>query len=149
MTTLNGLPRSWDSFIQRICARRKLITFIRIWEECTQEVAQLITREENMGATEDQALSVHIIRNNRKKEYHHHNIRKDYHHKRQNKFRRDPSICDEKGHYSIDCPINRGSSNNNSRKKIHHAHTAEDDEPNNKIFREEKEYSSIDEEYVL
>ena len=27
MTTLNGLPRSWDSFIQGICARRKLNSF--------------------------------------------------------------------------------------------------------------------------
>ena len=27
MTTLNGLPRSWDSFTQGICARRKLISF--------------------------------------------------------------------------------------------------------------------------
>ena len=26
MTTLNGLPRSWDSFIQGICARKKHIT---------------------------------------------------------------------------------------------------------------------------
>ena len=37
MTTLNGLPRSWGSFIQGICARRKLITFNRLWEECSQE----------------------------------------------------------------------------------------------------------------
>ena len=35
MTTLNGLPRSWDSFIQGICARRKLITFNKLWEECS------------------------------------------------------------------------------------------------------------------
>ena len=27
MTTLNGLPRSWDSFIQAIYARRKLNQF--------------------------------------------------------------------------------------------------------------------------
>ena len=37
MTALNGLPKSWDSFIQGICARRKLITFNRIWKECSQE----------------------------------------------------------------------------------------------------------------
>ena len=37
MTTLNGLPRSWDSFIQGICARRKLITFSSSWEECSKE----------------------------------------------------------------------------------------------------------------
>ena len=35
MTNLNGLPRSWDSFIQGICARRKLIPFIQLREECT------------------------------------------------------------------------------------------------------------------
>ena len=34
MTTLNGLPRSWDSFIQGICARKKLVKFNRLWEEC-------------------------------------------------------------------------------------------------------------------
>ena len=33
VTTLNGLPRSWDSFIQGICARKKLIKFTRLWEE--------------------------------------------------------------------------------------------------------------------
>ena len=32
MTTLNGLPRSWDSFVEGICARRKLIYFNRIRE---------------------------------------------------------------------------------------------------------------------
>ena len=42
ITTLNGLPVSWDSFIQGICARRKLITFSRLWEECSQEEARII-----------------------------------------------------------------------------------------------------------
>ena len=73
MTTLDGLPRLWDSFIQGICARKKLITFSKLWEECTQEEAQLITREEEMGATEEQALIVHTRRNHRKKKDHHHN----------------------------------------------------------------------------
>ena len=45
MTTLNGLPKSWDSFIQGICARKKLIKFNRLWEECSQEEAQIETRE--------------------------------------------------------------------------------------------------------
>ena len=30
MTTLNGLPRSWDSFIQEICERRRMISFDRL-----------------------------------------------------------------------------------------------------------------------
>ena len=42
MTTLNGLPKSWDSFIQGICARKKLVTFSRLWEECSQEEARFI-----------------------------------------------------------------------------------------------------------
>ena len=33
MTTLNGLPRSWHSFIQGIFARKKLFKFSRLWEE--------------------------------------------------------------------------------------------------------------------
>ena len=41
MTTLNGLPRSWDSFIQGICARKNLIKFSRLWEECSQEEARI------------------------------------------------------------------------------------------------------------
>ena len=41
ITTLNGLPRSWDSFIQGICARKKLVKFIRLWEECSQEEARV------------------------------------------------------------------------------------------------------------
>ena len=40
MTTLNGLPNSWESFIQGICSRRKLTKFNRLWEHCTQEEAR-------------------------------------------------------------------------------------------------------------
>ena len=32
MTTLNGLPRSWDSFIQGICVRKKLVKFNKLWK---------------------------------------------------------------------------------------------------------------------
>ena len=37
MTTLNGLPRAWDSFIQGIYSRKKLIKFSILWKECSQE----------------------------------------------------------------------------------------------------------------
>ena len=40
-TTLNGLPRTWDSFIQGIYARKKLVMFSRLWEECSQEEARI------------------------------------------------------------------------------------------------------------
>ena len=68
MTTLNGIPRSWDSFIQGICARKKLINLSTLWEEFSQEEAQIVAREEKMG-NEDQALIVHSKK-----------IRRDNHH---------------------------------------------------------------------
>ena len=39
ITNLNGLPRSWDSFIQVISAIRRLISFSTLREECAQEEA--------------------------------------------------------------------------------------------------------------
>ena len=70
MTTLYGLPRSWDSFIQRICAKKKLIKFSRLWEECTLEEAQLVLREEKMS--DDQPLTTQAKKNDGKREDHSH-----------------------------------------------------------------------------
>jgi DNA repair ATPase RecN len=33
MTTLNGLTRPWDAFIQAICARKEKLQFDSLWEE--------------------------------------------------------------------------------------------------------------------
>ena len=70
MTTLNGLPRSWDSVIQWICTKKKLIKFNRLWEECTQEEAWLVSREENMGASDDKSLTTQENKNEDKREDH-------------------------------------------------------------------------------
>jgi len=59
MTTLNGLPRSWEGFIQGICSRRKMTKFNTLWEECSQEEAMMARREEKLGDDEDQALKTH------------------------------------------------------------------------------------------
>ena len=67
MTNLNGIPISWDSFIQGICARRRLISFSRLRQECAQEEARLVTREEKMEATKDQSLIVHTRKKFKKK----------------------------------------------------------------------------------
>ena len=136
MTTLNCLPRAWDSFIQGNCARNNLVKFSRLWEECSQE---------NMG-NEDQSLIVHTKKTRRD---HHHSKGKHSH------SRRDMSIircytCDEKGHISKYYPKNKGKSHKKrGNKRRHHAHDAKDDEPSTKRIRQESDDSSSDEEYLL
>jgi hypothetical protein len=43
-TTLNGFPPSWDTFVQGICARRRLPKFDELWSDCTQEESKLISK---------------------------------------------------------------------------------------------------------
>ena len=45
---------------RNVC-QKEVITFSKLWEECTQEEDRLIIREEKMGATEYQALMIQII----------------------------------------------------------------------------------------
>ena len=106
MTTLNGLPRTWDSFIQWICARKKLVKLRRLWEECSQEESRIAAREEKMGS-EDQALTVHSKKGRRRSHY---SKGKDPHHR--DNSRRDLSqmrcyTCDEREHFSKYCPKNK------------------------------------------
>ena len=149
MTTLNGLPRTWVSFIQGICARKKLVKCSRLWEESSQEEDQTIDREEKMGS-EDQDLTVQ----SKKTRSSHHKGK--YSHQR-NKFRnpRDNSkficyTCDERGHFARDFPRNKSSSHKTKgNKRRNHAHATENDEPSNKRVKQESEDYSSDEEYVL
>ena len=119
MTTLNGLPRSWDSFIQRICARKKLVKFSRLWEECSQEEA----REEKMGS-EDQALTVQP-KKSRTDHY-----RGQYSRQKNNTRKSNKKLskficytCDARGHLARDCPRNKDRFHKSKgNKKRHHAH---------------------------
>ena len=145
MTTLNGLPRSWDYFIQGICARKKLVKFRKMWEECYQEEYHIATREEKMGS-EDQSLTVQSKKTRT-------SIHRGKHsHQKNNtrKYNKDLSkfifyTCDERGHLARDCPRNKYRSHKRKgNKKIHHAHAVEDDEPRKKRIKQES-----DEKYVL
>ena len=59
MTTLNGLTRDWEAFIQGICSRRKITEFWKLWEECVQEEERIASREENLIDNKDHALTSH------------------------------------------------------------------------------------------
>jgi hypothetical protein len=59
MTTLNGLTRPWDAFIQTICARTEKLKFDGLWEECIQEETRVVNREALLARDEDQTLATH------------------------------------------------------------------------------------------
>jgi hypothetical protein len=106
MTTLNGLPKTWDSFIRGIYSRSKLTKFSRLWEECVQEEARLKAREEKLSDDEDQALAAHIRKGKKKKE--NHPPRKKF--QKFVKGKRDYSklkcfCCENLGHLARDCPL--------------------------------------------
>ena len=58
MTALNGLTRPWHSFIQTICARKEILKFDVLWEECVQEEARVSNREA-LHRDDDHALATH------------------------------------------------------------------------------------------
>jgi hypothetical protein len=70
MTTMNGLLKSWDSFIRGIYSRSKLTKFSRLWEDCVQEEARLGARQEKLSDNENQALTTHFRKGKKKKENH-------------------------------------------------------------------------------
>jgi hypothetical protein len=53
MTTLSGITRPWDAFIQTICARKEILHFDSLWEECVQEEARVANREALLSRDED------------------------------------------------------------------------------------------------
>ena len=53
MTTLNGLTRPWDAFIQTICAKKEKLHFDSLWEECIQEEARVANQEALLSRDED------------------------------------------------------------------------------------------------
>jgi hypothetical protein len=83
MTDLNGLTRTWDAFIQTICARTEKLKFDSLWEECIQEETRVVNREALLARDDDQALSTHT-KGGRKKPYFQKETHKE--HQQSNKF---------------------------------------------------------------
>jgi len=146
MTTLNGLPRSWEGFLHGICTRRKMTKFSRLWEECTQEEARREAREEKMETNEDQDLAAYTKKGKGKKEpqspkrpprSNRSQMRKRY-------FSQIRCFsCQKLGHIQRFCPHAKEQGKKGKFKK-HHAHAAKDDEL---VQRRQEEDS--EEEYTL
>ena len=131
MTTMNGLPRSWDPFIKGICSRRKLTKFSRLWEDCSQEEARLEAREEKLGNEENQALEAHARKGKNKVE-----DRPPWKFQKSQKYQkkqRDYSsvrcyTCQKVRHIARNCPLIREQIKK-ARNKRHHANVVEDEGP--------------------
>ena len=62
MNTFNGLPSSWEAFIQSLFGQPKLPMFDRIWVVCMQEETRLVVRSRIHGTRHEeiQALTSHV-----------------------------------------------------------------------------------------
>jgi hypothetical protein len=162
MTTLNGLTRPWDAFIETICARKEKLQFDSLWEECVQEEARVANREAVLLRGEDQSLAGHAKggkkRSHFQNETHLHkeshspkrftHFHKESHpprrfQKYQKGQRREKDFssyqcyhCDKMGHIAKNCPARREEYKKRNNKR-HHAHAVEDDEPPTKLTKEE------------
>jgi hypothetical protein len=54
---LRGLPKSWEPFVQGICARETVSGFDRLWTDCIQEETQLESRD-GLKSSHDENLSL-------------------------------------------------------------------------------------------
>ena len=72
MTTIYGLIRPWDSFIQTMCAKKESMKFEIVWEDCVQEESR-VANIESLLKDDDQALATHTRRRRQS------NFKKDSH----------------------------------------------------------------------
>ena len=106
MTTLNGLPRDWESFIRGICSIRKPTKFRQLWEECIQEEERIASREEKLNDNEDQALTVHTkVKNKRKSHDHPHRKILGFRKSKKDFSNYECFTCHKLGHIAINCPM--------------------------------------------
>ena len=80
MITLNGLPPSWDFFIQTISGGTKLPKFDKLWADCTREETKITTCQRLHGTQpeENQAFVSHTKKGKGR-------VRNPYIHKHQDK----------------------------------------------------------------
>jgi hypothetical protein len=153
LTSLNGLTRPWDAFIQSVCGRKEKLQFEILWEECTQEETRVANRKALLERDDDQALATHT-KGGRKKPYFKRESRREspssnkfnnqeshsrnFQKKGQRKGRVLSSIqcyhCDKMGHKVNNFLVKREEYK--SKHKRQHAHIVEDEEPPMKMIKD-------------
>jgi hypothetical protein len=123
MTSLNGLTRPWDAFIQSVCGRKEKLQFESLWEECIQGETRVANREALLARDDDQDLATHT-KGGRKKPYfkreshrelkpsnkfknqesHSRNFQKKGQHKGRDLSSIQCYHCDKMGHKANNCP---------------------------------------------
>ena len=126
--TLNGLPTSWEPFIQGVCARDKLPSFDKLWADCVQEESRLISRNNLQRPVDnvEQALASHTQKG---KKFERRNTRRFPSSTPEQRARKGKDVskvqcfrCDKFGHYARDCP----------ERKNQHASFANEEPPEKK-----------------
>ena len=96
MIALRGLPPSWKTFKQGVCAQSKLPKLGRLKDDCMQEESMLILEDDTFTRNDLHALSTHVDK--RKKP----NFKRKRRHVDYPKMQ--CFICDNYGHYTFKCP---------------------------------------------
>ena len=113
MTTLNGLPPSWESFIQTISGQTRLPKFDKLWVDCTKEKTRIASRQRLHGpqVEENQAFITHAKKGKgkgRKFHKHKHQARRPSSSPNRRERKKDLSHiqchkCKKFGHYANKC----------------------------------------------
>ena len=134
MTSLNGLTKPSESYIQMMCARKESMKFDIVWEYCIQEEAGVANREDILKE-DDQALATHTKRRRSQPNFKKGNHKESqpprrFQRTRESVPKRDYSSfqcfhCDKVGHIARNCPLKREEYKKRKNNKRHHAHLVE------------------------
>nr|KUM47387.1 hypothetical protein ABT39_MTgene5572 [Picea glauca]QHR89570.1 hypothetical protein Q903MT_gene3592 [Picea sitchensis] len=113
--TLNGFGLSWHHFVQCICAREKLPTFYKLWDDFIGEETRLETVSASFDEAQDLALIRKVIKGGKKGGFGKGKKKKEdsgsLNHGKKDPIHVKCFKCNKFGHYASKCPEKRGKGN--------------------------------------